>query len=313
MSFTVTLWTVLVMLLCAIPGYLLIKSKLVKDNFIKDLSKFLIYICQPCLMIYSFDQCDNNAETLISIGIGFAAVIIVQVLFITLFKFIYKNLFKDVRYRIATLATSFGNFGFLGLPVIQALLPNYPQAAVISGTFAVGMNIVAWILGPYIITNDKKSISVKKMILNPTTLVLLVIIPMFLTGSKLSGNAGSFSNQLGNIITIVGKSSTPICMVVLGMRLATVKLKSIFTDALVYVTCLIKLIICPLLGYGLVYFLPIAEYIKQTIFILFCTPIASIVLNFSEMVGEGQKMAANCVLLSTILSTLTIPLMVLIL
>ena len=40
-------------------------------------------------------------------------------------------------------------------------------------------------------------------------------------------------------------------------------------------------------------------------------PAASVVLNFAEMLGEGQETAANLVLLSTMLSALTIPLMVL--
>jgi predicted permease len=37
------------------------------------------------------------------------------------------------------------------------------------------------------------------------------------------------------------------------------------------------------------------------------------VLNFAEMLGEGQETAANLVLLSTLFSALTIPVMVLIL
>jgi predicted permease len=46
---------------------------------------------------------------------------------------------------------------------------------------------------------------------------------------------------------------------------------------------------------------------------MFACPVASVVLNFSEMLGQGQKTAANLVLLGTGLSAITIPLMVLIL
>jgi len=45
---------------------------------------------------------------------------------------------------------------------------------------------------------------------------------------------------------------------------------------------------------------------------LAATPVASITLNFAEMLGKGQKTAANLVLLGTILSLLTLPLMALI-
>jgi predicted permease len=40
-------------------------------------------------------------------------------------------------------------------------------------------------------------------------------------------------------------------------------------------------------------------------------PVASVVLNFAEMLGEGQETAANLMLLGTSLSVLTIPVMVL--
>ena len=42
-------------------------------------------------------------------------------------------------------------------------------------------------------------------------------------------------------------------------------------------------------------------------------PVASVVLNFAEIAGEGQKKAASLVLLGTILSIVTLPLMMLLL
>jgi predicted permease len=47
--------------------------------------------------------------------------------------------------------------------------------------------------------------------------------------------------------------------------------------------------------------------------ILGATPCASILLNLAEMHNSGQNLAANCALLSTLLSMLTIPLLSLLL
>ena len=44
--------------------------------------------------------------------------------------------------------------------------------------------------------------------------------------------------------------------------------------------------------------------------ILCATPVASVVLNFAEMLGEGQENAANLVLLGTSLSVVSIPFIV---
>ena len=48
-------------------------------------------------------------------------------------------------------------------------------------------------------------------------------------------------------------------------------------------------------------------------FILCAAPVASVVLNFAEMLGEGQENAANLVLLGTVFSVATLPVMTLLL
>ena len=111
---------------------------------------------------------------------------------------------------------------------------------------------------------------------------------------------------------LLGKMTTPLCMIILGMRLATITLKEMFCSPFQYAIVGIKQLAMPMLGMLLVWFIPLDFYIRQTLFILAATPVASITLNFAEMLGKGQKTAANLVLLGTILSLLTLPLMALI-
>lgn len=42
------------MLAYAIPGYLLVKGKLVKEEATVPFANLLLYVCQPCLTIYLF-------------------------------------------------------------------------------------------------------------------------------------------------------------------------------------------------------------------------------------------------------------------
>ena len=115
------------------------------------------------------------------------------------------------------------------------------------------------------------------------------------------------------MINITGNMATPLSMLIMGMRLGTMELKSLFTNVRVYVTVFIKMIIMPLCGLAFVYFLPLSTEIKMTFYILCACPTASVVLNFAEIVGEGQKEAAAMVLSATILSVLTMPVMMLML
>ena len=52
---------------------------------------------------------------------------------------------------------------------------------------------------------------------------------------------------------------------------------------------------------------------EQSLFVIFACPVASVVLNYAELVGEGQGTAANLVLLSVLTSIVTLPLLTLML
>ena len=103
--------------------------------------------------------------------------------------------------------------------------------------------------------------------------------------------------------------STPLCMIILGVRLATMDFKTLFTTRLAWLFSAGKLIVFPLFCYLLVLPLPLDPVFKGSVVILAGTPCASILLNLAEIHHNGQELAANCALLSTILSILTIPLL----
>lgn len=306
MQFSLTAITVLMMLAYAIPGFLLIKSKLVKPDNISAFAKVLLYVCQPCLSLYSFQKVIYSNQLAINMLIFFALSAILQLLVLLIGYLILHKKFDNAKYRIITVASTFGNVGFLGVPLLETLLPNNPEAVTYSAVFIVSMNLISWTLGSYLMTGDKKFISVKKLLVNPPILTLFVALPLFFTSTVIPAT-------VMNPITLLGRMTTPISMIILGMRFATVKPKEIFLDTSTYISSIIKLLVFPFIGYLLTHFLPISYAMKATMFILCCCPTANVVLGLSEIYGNGQKYAANSVLASTIFSMLTIPLLLMIL
>ncbi len=100
-------------------------------------------------------------------------------------------------------------------------------------------------------------------------------------------------------------------MLIMGMRLATVKAKALFVNSLQYFSVAVNQIVFPLFVFGALFFLPIAAEIKVCMFIMCACPVASVVQNYAEILGEGQDTAANMVLLGSILSIATLPLLAL--
>ena len=306
MQFSLTAITVLMMIAYAIPGYLLIKSKLIKSDSISAFAAVLLYVCQPCLSIYSFQKVIYSKELAINMLIFFALSAALQLFMLGILFIVFHKRFDNSKYRIISVASTFGNVGFLGVPLLEALLPNHPEAVTYSAVFIVSMNLISWTLGSYLITGNKSFISVKKLLLNPPILSLVVALPLFFASIQIP-------KDVMNPITLLGRMTTPISMIILGMRFATTKTKEIFIDNNIYITSVIKLLVFPLLGYLLTHFLPISYAMKATIFILCCCPTASTVLSLSEIYKNGQKYAANAVLATTIFSILCIPVLLLIL
>ncbi|MCR4661246.1 MAG: AEC family transporter [Clostridia bacterium] len=304
--FTTTLISVAVMLAYAIPGFILVKVKSISQTSISAFAKVLMYICQPFLTIYAFNnvlisniEIDNRilfGNLGIVLGISFG----VMLIFITVFYLTFKKRYEDVRFRVATVAVAFGNCTFMGIPILEALFPNNPEVSIYSTVFFISMSLIGWTIASALISGDKKYIKIKNVLLNPAVLALVVALPLYLCNVKITG-------QINNMITILGKMTTPLCMLIVGMRFGAIKIKTMFTDPIQYLAIFIKLLVIPLFAILVVYFLNIDVVIKMAIVIMFATPGAAVILTFAEMLNNGQQTAVNIVVLSTMLSVVTLP------
>lgn len=303
-TMTAALSAVLVMLIYAVPGFLMIKGRIVPKESISAFAKLLMYVCSPALVIYSVSRVEYSPKMALDMLIVLAFLIIAQGGTVFLVYLLLRKKYDDAKYRIYTLATCFANCAFMGVPVLEALLPDYPQALAFSAMASLSLNVLGWTVGSFIISGDAKHMSVKKIILNPTTLALIAVLPIFFLKIQLP-------DTVSTVVTLLGKMTTPLCMIIMGMRLATSTFKAVFGNLRQYLVVGIKQLLFPLICLGVLLLLPIDQNMRASVYIMMCCPVASVVLNFAEMLGEGQKEAASLVLLGTLLSAVTIPVMVL--
>ncbi len=302
--FWIALSTVAVMILYALPGFLMIKTKLVGEDGIKGFVKLLMYVCSPMQAVDSLRKASFSEDMVINLLFVFGMMLVLDSGMLLLFHGLFKKKRQEVCYRIYTLATCFGNCGFIGIPILNALMPDYPEAAALSAVFSLSMNVVGWTLGSFIISGDRRYMSAKKIFLNPAMFGLLAGLPFFIFGWQLP-------NQLSGMVDLLGKMTAPLCMLIMGMRLAGTSFKNLLCRPAQYAIIGVKQILFPLLGLGILSLLPVDPNVRIAMYIMLCCPVASVVLNFSELIGKGQETAANLMLLGTGLSVITVPFMVL--
>ena len=307
MVFFITFIAVLVLLLTAVPGFIAIKKKMVSEDCIPGFSKIMVYFCQPCLAVYTFKSATCSPDKLADIGIFALLTMLIHAVMLLGSWLVLRKKYKQAIYRIITIATACANCAFFGIPIIEALMGERAEELIVYTTvYAVVMNVVCWTIGSAIISGDTKYISPKKIFLNPAMIGGVIAFVIFFFSIPIQ-------EDFFSMITIVGKMCSPLSMIIMGMRLATMDLKKMFTDVRIYLAIAVKGFVMPLVAFAIAYFLPISSDIKVAFFIIAACPVASVVLNFSEILGEGQKEAANLVLFGTMLSIVTLPIMMLML
>lgn len=293
---------VLVTLLYIIPGFICCKTKIAKADHLSTLSAILVYVCSPCMVINSFMQIERTPRMLGQIMLFFVVSLAIQTVLTFILYGIFRKKFEDVKYRMLTVSFGLGNAGFFGIPIIKALLPGHPEVACFACVYIVGMNMLTFTIGAYCLTGDKKRMTLKKAFLNPPFISLLVALVLYAVNF-----ADIMPELLGDALDLLNRTTTPLCMIILGIRLASVSFKRLFTRIYVYIICACKLLIFPFACLAIVYFMPFNDVFKAAMFILGGTPCAAVMLNIAEMYDGETELAANCVLLSTLLCVFTIP------
>lgn len=296
---------VLLTLLYIIPGFISRKTNITKAEHLPSISAILVYVCSPCMIVSSFLDTERTWPNISQILLFFVVSLIIQAVLTFALYSIFRKKFHDAKYRMLTVSFGLGNAGFFGIPIIEALLPGHPEVACFACVYIVGMNMITFTLGAYCLTGDKKRMEFKKAFLNPSFISLVVALVLFAINVK-----AIMPDMLMNAIRLLKSTTTPLCMIILGIRLASVSFKKLFTRAYVYIICACKLLIFPFLCLGIVYFLPsgvFSDVFKAAMFILGGTPCAAVMLNLAEMYHGETELAANCVLLSTLMCVLTIP------
>lgn len=308
MTFQIALSNVLLTLLYIVPGFIICKMKKVVAEHLSSMSAVLIYVCSPCMIVNAFLQLDFSWSDLGKMALFFAVTLILQIAFMLILYLIFRKKYADSKYRILTIGSVLGNVGFFGLPVVKAILPDFPEVMCYSSVYVLSMNMLVFTMGVFCLTNKTKYISLKSAILNPATFSVLVALPLYLFCVK-----QYLPDLLTGGIALLGNMTTPLCMIILGIRLATVQFKKLFTRPIIYLICACKLIIFPLFCYFAVCFVPFDFAFKASVLVLSAAPCASVILNLAEMHRSETELAANCVLLSTLLCFITIPVLVLLL
>lgn len=304
MSAIIVLKQMLVLFAMMAIGMFLWKKQWIDENSQKSISKLVVNIFNPLLVINSIAgyDFDNSAidigQNMVFVGVYFL------LFFLAGFGVTLLLRLKRPQKHFYQMMMLFSNIGFIGIPLVTALLGK--EYVLYVAFYILVYNVLLYTYGIYLAVRsngDAQGESVKfpvKKIINPGVLGCVVAILIFVCKIRIPGPVATFVDYMGN-------TCIPLSMILIGVSVAQMDIRQLFSNVKMYAFLVIKLLIIPICAALICRQLPVDRGIYQ-VFVLECAvPIGSIITLVAQEYGAEDDSATIGVVLSTILSVITIP------
>ena len=276
-------------------GYVLAKTGKFCGETLSQTTFLLLYIVVPCLMIDTL-QIPRSPELTQVMGLCMGLTLAFYLLMALLACLPFGRQPADTR-AVLRYGVVYGNIGFMGLPLIQAVLGEEGMIFAIMGQ--VGFTLFAWSHG-LLLMGGRAGFSLKKMLLNPGMFGSVAGLLLFLLDLRLPG-------ALADGVAFLGSMNTPLAMVIIGAQMASADLGATFRNPRLYLAALIRLVGFPLLAAVLLLPLRLDPVMYAVLVILAATPTAGYTSMFAQRYHRDTATAAQLVSLTTLLCILTLP------
>lgn len=284
---------VIMLFLVALVGTASRKLGYLNDETIKGITKLVVNITVPCLMIANMQR-PFDAQVLknflITLGLSSAFILLSILAGLMLFS-------RRDQKRRAALANllGFSNCGFMGYPIILAVNPDWMIYAV---AYNVSYTLITWTLGVSLY-RGLKNLSLKKALLNPNVIAALTGFALFCANVTLPQIPAELLSMLGGL-------TTPLTILLIGTRMVGLRMRD-FKDVDYHLSAFMRLVVLLVLVFLAMKVIPAAPQVAGTLLLLTAMPCATVSAMQAELYDGDAVFASRAIAYSTLLSVLTVP------
>jgi len=287
---------VIILFLIMIVGIYARKKQIFNAETTKKMSDFLLDITLPCLIVSSFNYKYSQDMMYKAKLIFLYSVIIHIVLILASILFSYKC--EENKKKVLKASIIFSNCGFMGYPVLEGLFGNI--GVFYGSVFNIPFNLFMLSYGTMLFTGKKDIKTLKAALKHPGIIATVIGLLLFTFSIAIPVPAYKALSSVGAI-------TTPLSMIIVGSMLAEINLKEIFSGFLVYYASLLRLIIAPLITLIIMKLFHADRQLLEIGVTIETMPVAVIASVLAEKYGGDTKLASKCIFISTIISMITIP------
>ncbi len=313
MSTIVVLQQMLIIFILILVGVALYKKGMVTEDSSRNMSALIINVTNPALLICSaFD----DSVSQFSLGKLAMAFLVFGIAYLVLLAMAYViPLILGVRKRdryVYRMITIFGNMSFIGIPVVSAVLGA--EALIYAAVCNLYYAFFFYTYGVAVMHRAARSQgkeqektgfwSSLKSIFNMGTISAIVTIVLFLTHPQVP-------DMVSTTLNYMGRTTTFLSMVVLGVAVAQMPLRRLFTSFRLYFFAVIRMLVIPI-----AFVLVTKQFVEDSLLVnatalLLAMPVASMPLMIAKQLDVDGDEIARGIILTTILSVILVPLVAL--
>ena len=272
-------------------GFLVKRLHIIGVEGQKNLTDLVLLVVLPANILTSFTAKvtpDTMRECLwmlfISLGI--------QIIVVILGKFLFRGQSED-RKRNLRYALICSNAGFLGNPVAEGVFGEL--GLMFASIYLIPQRIMMWSEGLAVFSGDKDiKGTIRKVLTHPCVIACAIGIVLMLTGIKLPV-------YIETPVKTLGRCTTPLSMLVVGMILADIDLKRLIDRTVVEFT-IIRLVLIPLGVYLICLLLPISRTALGVSVLLAAMPAGTTTTMLAVKYNRDPAFATKLVIFSTLCS-----------
>ncbi len=272
-------------------GFLLKKIKLISARGQKEITDLVINLILPANIITSF-MTEISTDTISDCV--WIAVISIGIQLIALF---YGNLFfhkeNENRLKCLKYAIICSNAGFLGNPVAEGVFG--PVGLMLASVYLIPQRIMMWSEGIAIFSgvSDKKA-TLKKVVTHPCVLACFIGFILMVGQIKLPA-------VILTPVQTLGRCNTALSMMVIGMILADIDVKTILDKTVIRYT-IHRLVIIPIMVYLVCRLLPVSRLVCGVSVLLAAMPAGATTSMLAAKYNRDPEFATKLVVFSTLCS-----------
>lgn len=289
-----------IMLLLMLVGILCYKTKTISSSSNKELSKFVLQVVNPVMIFMSYHNTEIRDDLVKNLLITFGlSVAVFAVMIAAVYILVRKKEGRETE--IERFSSIYSNCAFMGMPLANAMFGA--EGVFYLTAFITVFNLFVWTHGIILLTGERDFKQVIKVFYSPTIIAIVLGLIVFFTRIKLPELPVQVLNYVSGL-------NTPLAMIVSGISMAETDILKMLKKISVYRTCLVKLVILPVILSVLLVFLPIDEKVRLIVLVAASAPPAATCTLQCLRYGKNYLYSSEIFTAGTILSILTLPLVV---